>query len=107
SLSLHDSLPIFRDTPAPSHFNFLFPPSLFYTRRIGRAPQASPNADFVDAPSETTILGAAKVTGKLGGFAIGVLDALTAAEHARFATGPISGRQQVEPMTNYFVSRGT
>jgi len=97
----------FGDTPAPSHFNFFFPPSLFYTRRIGRAPQASPNADFVDAPSETTILGAAKVTGKLGGFAIGVLDALTAAEHARFVTGPVSGRQQVEPMTNYFVSRGT
>ena len=29
----------FGDTPAPSHFNFFFPPSLFYTRRIGRAPQ--------------------------------------------------------------------
>lgn len=97
----------FGDTPAPSHFNFFFPPSLFYTRRIGRAPQGSPNADFVDAPSETTILGAAKVTGKLGGFSIGVLDALTAAEHARFVTGSLSGREQVEPMTNYFVSRGT
>jgi hypothetical protein len=97
----------FGDTPAPSHFNFFFPPSLFYTRRIGRAPQASPNADFVDAPSETTILGAAKITGKMGGFAIGVLDALTAAEHARFVTGTASGRQQVEPLTNYFVSRGT
>jgi hypothetical protein len=97
----------FGDTPAPSHFNFLFQPSLFYTRRIGRAPQGSPDADFVDAPSETTILGAAKVTGKIGGFAIGVLDALTAAEHARFVTGTVSGRQEVEPMTNYFVSRGT
>jgi hypothetical protein len=97
----------FGDTPAPSHFNFFFPPSLFYTRRIGRAPQALPNADFVDAPSESTILGAAKITGKLGGFSIGVLDALTAAEHARFVIGPVSGRQQVEPMTNYFISRGT
>ena len=105
-----EGLNIFRfgDSPAPSHFNFIFPPSLFYTRRIGRAPQGSPNADFVDAPSETTILGAAKVTGKLpGGFTIGVLDALTAAEHARFISGPVSGRQQVEPMTNYFVSRGS
>jgi hypothetical protein len=98
----------FGDTPAPSHFNFFFSPSLFYTRRIGRAPQGSPDADFIDAPSETTILGAAKVTGKLpGGFSIGVLDALTATEHARFVSGPVSGRQQVEPMTNYFVSRGT
>jgi hypothetical protein len=98
----------FSDTPAPSHFNFFFPPSVFYTRRIGRAPQVIPNADFVDVPSETTILGAAKVTGKLpGGWAIGVLDAVTAAEHARFESGGVFGRQQAEPLTNYFVSRGT
>ncbi|MDP9360418.1 MAG: carbohydrate binding family 9 domain-containing protein, partial [Acidobacteriota bacterium] len=98
----------FGDTPAPSHFNFFFPPSLFYTRRIGRPPQGSPDADFVDSPAETTILGAAKLTGKLpGGWSVGVLDALTAAEHARFVTGTVSGRQTVEPLTNYFVSRGT
>jgi hypothetical protein len=97
----------FGDTPAPSHFNFIFPPSLFYTRRIGRAPQGSPTADFADIPSDTTILGAAKVTGKIGGLSIGVLDALTAAEHARFVNGGTFGRQQVEPMTNYFISRGT
>ena len=98
----------FGDTPAPSHFNFFFPPSLFYTRRIGRAPQVSPDADFSVSPSDTTILGAAKLTGKLpGGWAIGVLDALTAAEHARFVSGGVSGRQTVEPLTNYFVSRGT
>ncbi|HEX3578627.1 MAG TPA: DUF5916 domain-containing protein [Thermoanaerobaculia bacterium] len=104
-----EGLNVFRfdDTPAPSHFNFIFPPSLFYTRRIGRAPQGSPNADFADIPSQTTILGAAKVTGKVGGFSVGVLDALTAAEHARFVTGATFGRQQVEPMTNYFISRGT
>ena len=98
----------FGDTPAPSHFNFFFPPSLFYTRRIGRPPQGSPAADFVDSPSETRILGAAKLTGKLaGGWSVGVLDALTSAEHARFVTGAVSGRQTVEPLTNYFVSRGT
>jgi hypothetical protein len=102
----------FADTPAPSHFNFFFAPSLFYTRRIGRAPQGFPDADFVVSPSETTILGAAKITGKLpGGWSIGILDALTDAERARFAGGPDpahpSGRQQVEPMTNYFVARAT
>jgi hypothetical protein len=104
-----EGLNIFRfgDTPAPSHFNFIFAPSLFYTRRIGRAPQGSPEADFANIPSETTILGAAKVTGKIGGLSIGVLDALTAAEHARFVNGGTFGRQQVEPMTNYFISRGT
>jgi hypothetical protein len=67
-----------------------------------------PAADFVDVPSETTIIGAAKVTGKLpGGWAIGVLDALTAAEHARFESGGVFARQQAEPLTNYFVSRAT
>jgi len=104
-----EGLNIFRfaDSPAPSHFNFFFPPSVFYSRRIGRTPQATVDADFVASPSETTILGAAKVTGKIGGTSIGVLDALTDAERARFVTGPASGRQQVEPMTNYFVSRLT
>ncbi|MGZ8830519.1 MAG: DUF5916 domain-containing protein, partial [Thermoanaerobaculia bacterium] len=67
----------FGDTPAPSHFNFFFPPSLFYSRRIGR--------------NDTRILGAAKVTGKLaGGWAVGMLDALT----------DDFGK------SNYFVSRG-
>jgi hypothetical protein len=100
----------FSDTPAPSHFNFFFAPSLFYTRRIGRAPQVTPDADFAAVPADTTILGAAKVTGKLpGGWSLGVLDALTDTERARFVDvkPPRSGRQQVEPMTNYFVSRLT
>ncbi|HKR63280.1 MAG TPA: DUF5916 domain-containing protein [Thermoanaerobaculia bacterium] len=98
----------FGDSPARSHFNFFFPPRMFYSRRIGRSPQGNVNADFVSAPVETTILGAAKVTGKLGnGWSVGVLDALTNAERARFVAGPVSGRQQVEPMTNYFVSRVT
>ena len=98
----------FNDTPAPSHFNFFNAPSLFYTRRIGRAPQVTPDAAYSAMPSDATILGAAKVTGKLpGGWSLGILDALTDSEHARFATGPISGRQEVEPMTNYFVSRAT
>lgn len=98
----------FGDTPAPSHFNFFFPPSLFYSRRIGRSPQGGIDAPYTTAPAETTILGAAKVTGKLGnGWSIGVLDALTATEHGRFVDGATSGRRQVEPLTNYFVSRAT
>ena len=105
-----EGLNIFRfgDTPASSHFNFFFPPVVFYSRRIGRSPQAGVDAEFVSAPAETTILGAAKVTGKPGhGWTIGVLDALTDAERARFVDGARSGRQQVEPLTNYFVSRLT
>src|SRR3954451_11053003 len=97
----------FGDSPAPSHFNFFFPPSLFYSRRIGRSPQGFVNADFIDAPTETTILGAAKLTGKLGKWTVGVLDALTDTERARFTVGTQRGRQGVEPMTNYFVTRDT
>jgi hypothetical protein len=98
----------FGDTPAQSHFGFFFQPQMFYSRRIGRSPQGSVDADFVAAPSETTILGAAKLTGKAGnGWTVGVLDALTDAERARFIRNGIEGRQQVEPMTNYFVTRDT
>ena len=99
----------FGDTPAPSHFGFIFAPSQFYTRRIGRAPQLTPDHKYVSAPSDTTILGAAKLTGKLpGGWSLGILDALTDTERARFVTpGVASGRQTAEPMTNYFVGRAT
>src|SRR5207248_843506 len=80
----------FGDSPARSHFSFVFPPRLFYSRRIGRTPQESPDADFITGPTDTTILGAAKVTGKVGdGWTIGVLDALTNAEHARFVRNGI------------------
>ncbi|HEY0140685.1 MAG TPA: DUF5916 domain-containing protein [Thermoanaerobaculia bacterium] len=99
----------FNDSPAPSHFNFVSAPSLFYTRRIGRAPQVTPDFDYVDSPADATILGAAKITGKLpGGWSIGVLDALTDSEEGRYASDDgLRGRQEVEPMTNYFVSRIT
>ncbi len=81
-------------------------PNLFYTRRIGRAPSVSAEADFVDAPRAATILGAAKVTGKTSnGWSIGLIDALTARERARHATGSTRDRTVVEPATNYFVGR--
>ncbi|HET7585978.1 MAG TPA: DUF5916 domain-containing protein [Gemmatimonadaceae bacterium] len=81
----------------------------FYTRRIGRAPQLSAaggDAQFVDQPDETTILGAAKVSGKTAGWTLGLLDAVTAEEKARVATtGGDELTTPVEPMTNYFVGR--
>jgi hypothetical protein len=83
--------------------------SLFYTRRIGRAPQGSSpqGTQYSDRPDASTILGAAKVTGRTrNGFTLGVLDALTAREHATIkrAAGPDT-LQEVEPLTNYFVAR--
>ncbi|HEX7830123.1 MAG TPA: DUF5916 domain-containing protein, partial [Thermoanaerobaculia bacterium] len=98
----------FGDSPARSHFNFFSAPRVFYSRRIGRSPQGSVDAQYVSAPAESTILGAAKVTGKIGRWSIGVLNALTDTERALFIDDEGDGsRRHVEPMTNYFVTRAT
>jgi hypothetical protein len=58
--------------------------NFFYSRRIGAPPMASATGDFVDAPSTSTILGAAKLTGRTAsGTSIGALAAVTAEEDAR------------------------
>ena len=59
--------------------------TFLHTRRIGRAPQALGLAygagDYGDAPDATTILGAAKVTGRLGSrWNVAALNCLDAAE---------------------------
>lgn len=83
---------------------------LFYSRRIGRSPQRSadaPDGGFSDQPANTTILAAAKLTGKVGKFAVGALHAVTSEEDARVTAGsglPIS-TTPVEPLTNYSVAR--
>jgi hypothetical protein len=79
---------------------------IFYSRRIGRAPQRFVNAQFVDAPDATTILGAGKLTGKVGPWTVGVLNALTAEEKARVLDASnVESTTLVEPLTNYFVGR--
>lgn len=81
-------------------------PDLFYSRRIGRAPQGTAGGDFVDQPTATTILGAAKLTGKTAkGWSLGLLDAVTSPEWARTATADGRGRVEVEPASNYLVAR--
>jgi hypothetical protein len=78
---------------------------LFYTRRIGRSPQTGPPTDSADVPTETTILGAAKLSGRTAGWSIGTLTAVTAEEKARFVTGGVSETMVAEPLTGYFVGR--
>jgi hypothetical protein len=81
-------------------------PQIFYSRRIGRAPQLTASADYVDAPTATTILGAAKLTGKTsGGWSIGFLEAVTGEESARTQTALLASRAIVEPLTSYTVAR--
>ena len=82
--------------------------SLLHTRRIGRTPQGSlpSGTDFSDRPDATSILGAAKLTGRIGGgYTIGVMNAVTGRESARFQRDETIGTHEVEPLTNYFVGR--
>ncbi len=79
---------------------------LFYSRRIGRRPHGTPDTPeggYTSVPAQTTILGAAKLTGRAGAFAIGALNAITADERAHLSFGSAAGRQTVEPLTNYTV----
>ena len=81
---------------------------LFYTRRIGRTPQLGadvPDNGFFASPTNTTILGATKVTGRIGGFSVGVLNALTAEEEATVAVGSLQSTQPIEPFASYTVGR--
>lgn len=81
-------------------------PTVFYSRRIGRVPQGAAAGDYVDQPSATTILGAAKLTGKTSrGWTVNFIDAATAREFAGTATGDARDRTEVEPFTNYLALR--
>ena len=72
---------------------------LFYSRRVGRSPQLAGTYGDASSPTNTTILSAAKVGGRLGrGLSVGLLDAVTQREQgAQGAT--------IEPQTNYAVAR--
>jgi len=83
-------------------------PQYFYSRRIGRPPAGypDPRGGYADVPDVTTILGAGKLTGKsAGGWSVGVLDALTAREYGTVDSAGTIYRDEVEPLTNYFVGR--
>ncbi len=82
---------------------------LFYSRRVGRAPQRNlyaSGARFVDVPEQSTIAGAMKVSGRAGPWSVGLMEAVTQEEEGRYIDG--NGLKQtatVEPLTNYLVGR--
>lgn len=84
-------------------------PRLFYSRRIGRAPQGSVpgNPEFTDRPSQTPIAGAVKLSGKSSdGWSVGLLNALNLEQDARFSTNGDQIRSiAVEPLSNFTVGR--
>jgi hypothetical protein len=92
---------------ASAYVGFFRPePTLFYSRRIGRAPQGHAQGIYVDQPASTTILGAAKLIGRTpSGWTIGALEAVTGREYARVSGRVETTRQEVEPLTNYAVLR--
>ena len=72
---------------------------LFYSRRIGRAPQLGDLYGDAGSPTASRILGAGKLTGRLpGGMSVGVLEAMTQRVAGRADT-------TIEPRTNYSVVR--
>lgn len=83
--------------------------NVFYSRRIGRQPQGSPDVDddvSVDIPDNTKILGAAKFSGKTkNGWSIGLIESVTSREYANLDDQGNRSKELVEPLTNYFVTR--
>lgn len=96
----------FSNSRAGNTFGF---DNLFYSRRIGRSPQGfAPSAagEFVDQPDISTILGAAKFSGKTkDGWSIGVLESVTAEERANISDLSTERSEVVEPLSNYGVAR--
>lgn len=85
--------------------------NLFYSRRIGGSPHGYPDlgdGEYADVPANTTILGAAKFSGKTKkGLGIGILESVTAQEVAVIDHNGERREEVVEPLSNFFVGRVT
>lgn len=83
--------------------------NLFYSRRIGRNPQGYPDlvtGEYAKMPEFTTILGAAKISGKTkNGLSYGILESVTQEEKVEIDFDGEKRHETVEPITNYLVGR--
>jgi hypothetical protein len=80
--------------------------NFYYSRRIGARPGGPAAADYVDYPDTATILGAAKLTGRLpSGTSVGFLGAVTAEEFARTSSTGTFARTRVAPLSSFGVAR--
>jgi hypothetical protein len=84
---------------------------VIHSRNIGEVPRqtTAPPGGFVYAPSATTILGAAKLTGQTKQqWSFGLMEAVTAPEEARIADAAGTERVlPVAPLTNFAAGRVT
>jgi uncharacterized protein DUF5916/cellulose/xylan binding protein with CBM9 domain len=72
---------------------------LFYSRRVGRAPNLGDRYGDASSPTATTIIGAGKLTGRLaGGLNLGVFEGVAGREAG-------TQNRTIEPATNYAVVR--
>ena len=81
---------------------------LFYSRRIGARPPGNVPDDAVydDMPERSTILAAAKLTGKTHGWSVALLDGVTGRERASYIDADgLRGVAPVAPRSNYVVGR--
>jgi hypothetical protein len=79
--------------------------NVFYSRRIGRAPQL-PVPGPADVPDAARILAAGKLSGRTGGgWSVGFLGALTERVEARSMVGGAPVRATAEPFAGYGVAR--
>ncbi|MEE8576838.1 MAG: DUF5916 domain-containing protein, partial [candidate division Zixibacteria bacterium] len=93
------------------------PFSLFYSRRIGRQPGSVDDDElewYTDYPNNTTILGAGKLSGKLGSStSISILTAFTESESADYAilrnlvtdTSLVNGQEVIDTLNHDTLSR--
>jgi hypothetical protein len=95
-------------TFVPPYGNF----QLFHSRRIGRTPGRLLTLDsgeqVVEKPNETTILGAAKLTGKSSQWTYGALTAVTGREYVDIDTPVVDGTgftRQSAPIFDEPISR--
>ncbi len=83
---------------------------IYHSRRIGQAPGFIPEIDgdyYMYAPEKTTILGAAKITGKTSkGLSVGILESVTSGENATiYFPGNEHHDSLIHPYTNFVVAR--
>ncbi|HRP07720.1 MAG TPA: DUF5916 domain-containing protein [Gemmatimonadales bacterium] len=78
----------------------------FYSRRIGARPAGSAGTPYSEEAGNSTILGAAKVTGRTpSGISLGLLTAVTAEESVRtFDPDAGFGQTVVAPLTGYAIA---
>ena len=83
-------------------------PTFFYSRRIGKYPSYGYDVegDWIKVPSATSILGAAKLSGKITDtWLIGAFSAITRREYADVQIDDDNSKVEVEPITSYNLFR--